>query len=174
MAPETPDVIALVGLRCSGKTSAGRILADRLGRAFVDLDDEIAARAGLGSAGEVIERLGLERFRELERQALARSLERGEPIVLATGGGAVEDRVNRRRLRTRTRCAWLRADPATLRARMAADPTPRPGLLGPDPLAEIEQLAAARESLYAEVAHLTLDTSAADPRAVATRLADEL
>ena len=174
MTAEARGVIALVGLRCSGKSSAGRALAERLGRTFVDLDDEVAADAGLASAGEVIERLGLERFRELEREALERTLARGGAPVLATGGGVVEDRENRRLLRERTRCIWLRADAAVLRARMAGDVTPRPGLSGPDPLAEIEQLARRRQPLFAELGALEVDTTRAAVAAVAAEIAGRL
>ena len=89
-------VLALVGLRCSGKTTVGRALAERSGAAFVDLDEQVAFQAGLGSAGEVIEALGLERFREMEAAALARVLEAAEDrTVLATGGGPWSERARR-------------------------------------------------------------------------------
>jgi shikimate kinase len=158
----TERPIALVGLRCSGKTRVGRELAARLGRPLVDLDDAVARAAGCESAGAVIGALGLERFRQLERVALARALGAREAGVLATGGGVVEDAENRARLAADTLGVWLRAAPTVLRARMQGDPTLRPALTTGDPLDEIEALEQRRRALYREVARLTLDTDALD------------
>jgi shikimate kinase len=168
------QVVALVGLRCSGKSSIGRELARLRKLSFVDLDDEVAFLAGTESArgaGAVIEELGLGAFRRLEARALERVLSSGEPGVLATGGGVVEDAVNRQWLALHTRCVWLRAETELLRARLRADPTPRPSLTGADPSLELDVLARRREPLYAEVAELTLDVGDAAPRALALRLA---
>jgi shikimate kinase len=164
-------VVALVGLRCSGKSSVGRELARLLERPFVDLDDEVAFLAGTDTAGAVIEELGLGAFRRLEARALERLLTAGEPGVLATGGGVVEQALNRQWLAQHTRCVWLRADPALLRARLKADPTPRPSLTGADPADELEGLSKRRAPLYAEVAELTVDVGEAPPRALAQRIA---
>ena len=123
-------VLALVGLRCSGKTTVGRALAERTGAEFVDLDQVVASRAGLRSAGEVIEACGLERFRDLEEQALIDVLAAAEdPMILSTGGGAVVRPGSRERLGQETLVAWLRAPLALLRQRMADDEeTSRPGI----------------------------------------------
>jgi shikimate kinase len=164
-------VVALVGLRCSGKSSVGRELARLLARPFVDLDDEVAGLAGTDSAGAVIEELGLDAFRRLEARALERLLSSGEPGVLATGGGVVELPLNRQWLALHTRCVWLRAEPALLCARLLADPVLRPSLTGADPADEIEGLARARAPLYAEVAEYTLDVGEAPPEALAQRIA---
>ena len=166
MGAERGEVVALIGPRCSGKTSVGRALAARLGCPFVDLDDAVAALAGLASAGDVIERLGLERFRQLERTALHGALAGDGARVLATGGGVVEGAENRALLRERSRCVWLRADAAVLRERMAADSTARPALLGGDAVAEIEELARRREPLYRGLAELAVDTTRCSPEAL--------
>jgi shikimate kinase len=170
----TERAIALVGLRCSGKTSVGRELAARLGRTLVDLDREIALAAGHESAGQVIERLGLESFRALERTALADALDAEGAPVLATGGGVVEDPANRALLIERSHPVWLRASAGVLAARMAADPTLRPSLTGADPGAEIDALALRREPLYREVARDTIDTDDLDAAGVASALAARL
>jgi shikimate kinase len=168
------QVVALVGLRCSGKSSVGRELARLRKLCFVDLDDEVAFLAGTEGArgaGAVIEELGLGAFRRLEARALERVLTTGEPAVLATGGGVVEQALNRQWLALHTRCVWLRAGTEVLRARLRADPTPRPSLTGADPALELDVLARRRGPLYAEVAELTLDVGEAAPRALAQRLA---
>ena len=116
--------IVLIGLRCAGKSSVGRLLAKELKLDFVDLDEEISLHEGSGrSAGELLEQLGEEPFRDLESVALARSLSRSE-LVLAAGGGALEREENRSLLRGHARVIWLDAPDAELlkrRARKDAD-----------------------------------------------------
>ena len=89
--------LALVGLRGTGKSTVGRILAERLGRPFADADVELAARAGRPIRA-IFAELGEPGFRDLEEETLA-ALVAGPPLVLATGGGAVLRETNRARLR---------------------------------------------------------------------------
>lgn len=85
--------IVLTGFMGSGKTTAGSLVAQRLGWSFVDVDDVIAAEAGL-AIPEIFRRDGEAAFRERERAAIAR-LAGGEGLVLALGGGAIEDAATR-------------------------------------------------------------------------------
>lgn len=172
--------IALVGLRCAGKTSVGRELAKLLGVEFVDLDDVLPDPTDAdwlhhgfrhASAGELLAELDEVGFRELERRALVRVLGRADPFVLATGGGVVEREDNRELLRRAARCVWLREPIEVLQRRLAADPTPRPALAGPDPVSEVPHIASRREPLYREVAVLTVDGLGESPSAIAARLA---
>ncbi|MCE9593399.1 MAG: shikimate kinase [Planctomycetes bacterium] len=169
--------LALVGLRCSGKSSVGARLAALLGVAFVDLDERVRAFASqldgreYRHAGDVLAASGVARFRELEALALTLALERGAPSVLATGGGVVERADNRSRLTASCFVVRLDAPLEVLAARLAADPTPRPALVGGDPLAELAELRARRAAWYAEVAHLALDTGRDSIEVIASRLA---
>lgn len=95
--------IVLTGFMGSGKSTVGPLVAQRLGWRFVDADDEIEAEAGVPIA-ELFARHGEAAFRERERAAIAR-LAGSEQVVLALGGGAIED--------TQTRALLLDA-PATL------------------------------------------------------------
>lgn len=151
--------IALVGLRASGKTTLGRRLAAELRRAFVDLDEEVAREdaalrgtAATRAAGEILAQDGEARFRDVEERALERVLSRAESLVIATGGGVVERARNRLLLRTRARCVWLHVPVEELQRRMRADPTPRPALLGVDPIEEVPRIAERRRALYADLA----------------------
>lgn len=85
----SPRRIVLTGFMGSGKTTVGPLLARRLGWSFVDADDVIAAEAGC-TIPELFERHGEAAFRKRERAAIAR-LARGDGLVLALGGGAIED-----------------------------------------------------------------------------------
>ncbi len=162
-----PRPIALVGLRASGKTTLGRLLAERLGRAFVDLDDEVsredAALRGSAEtrpAGEILASEGEPRFRDLEERALERVLSRTDALVIATGGGVVERARNRLLLRTRARCVWLAVPVEELQRRMRADATVRPALMGNDPVAEVAEIASRREGWFRELGALRIE----DPR----------
>jgi shikimate kinase len=168
--------IALVGLRASGKSTIGAILARRLKREFVDLDVEVARLFALDHAldahaaphaGEILSRVGEMEFRMLESRAFLAALERREPCVIATGGGIVEYAAHRCWLRTRAWTVWLQIPLEELARRMRADPTPRPPLLGHDPIAEIEVLSARRAPLYAESAHLVLPGASLAPEVLA-------
>jgi shikimate kinase / 3-dehydroquinate synthase len=81
--------VALIGFMGAGKTTLGRELAARLGREFVDLDDEIERR--VGPIGEFFDRMGEAAFREVEAATLQPLLERRVPTVLALGGGVIRD-----------------------------------------------------------------------------------
>ena len=85
-ASRQPSRVALIGFMGSGKTTVGRLLAARLGYAFLDLDEWIARRAGK-SVRRIFQTEGEESFRELEASAL-RDLAARTRLVLATGGGA--------------------------------------------------------------------------------------
>ena len=134
--------IVLLGLRCAGKSSVGRLVADLLGRPFVDLDDEIAALASdrdmeYDTAGEVLKALGQPAFRKVEAEALSRTLQVQSGCVLATGGGVVELEKNRAALGRRAVCVWLQAELDVLRERLTVDATERPALVGDDPISEL-------------------------------------
>ncbi|MGH7106379.1 MAG: shikimate kinase, partial [Acetobacteraceae bacterium] len=89
--------IVLTGLMGAGKTSIGRRLAARLGLSFLDADAEIEAAAG-STIPELFERYGERAFRDGERRVVRRVLA-GDPVVLATGGGAFLDPEIRRLVR---------------------------------------------------------------------------
>ncbi|MEM7308861.1 MAG: shikimate kinase [Planctomycetota bacterium] len=159
--------LALVGLRGVGKSAVGRELAALVGAPFVDLDDEVVPHQ---AAGDVLARVGVEEFRRLELAALERVLADRSALVLAAGGGLVETPAARARLAGEVRCAWLDASDDVLGARIAADATRRPALLGDDPLAEIAQLRALRAELYAAVSVVRVEAHPGEPVEVARRV----
>jgi len=169
--------IALVGLRGVGKTTVGRLLARELALDFIDLDEEIARRAvsrgqaDVGSsAGDLLARRGLTEFRALETSALEDLLAATRPLVLAAGGGVVEAEFNRKLLRRRALCVWLRDAPEVLSVRVDADPARRPALVLGGSLAEARELDRIRAPLYSEVARIELDCGARTPEKIAAAL----
>jgi shikimate kinase len=158
----------LVGLRGSGKTTVGRLLAARLGWEFADADDAIETAAGK-SIAEIFAADGELGFRDREAAALAELCRRNQ-LVLATGGGAVLRDANRKLLRNAGIVVWLAASPEILWKRMQADPATaarRPNLTATGGLEEVRALLAAREPFYRELAHFSVDTGRASPESVA-------
>ncbi|MBA2488789.1 MAG: shikimate kinase, partial [Chloroflexi bacterium] len=137
--------VVLVGLPGSGKSTVGRCLAQRTGRPFVDLDESITASTGRTPA-EHIDGRGEETFRQLERQAVLDAC-RSTGAVIATGGGAVIDPLNRWAFMGHGIVCWLDAPLESLLERLSADVTVRP-LLDGHQAARLAGLAQARAPYY--------------------------
>jgi shikimate kinase len=162
--------LVLVGLMGAGKSTVGRRLAQRLGRTFVDADDEIEAAAGL-AIPEIFERYGESHFRDGERRVLARLM--GERrMVIATGGGAFMNPETRDLIRAHARSIWLRADLDTL-VKRCAKRTDRPLLAGSDPAETLSKLMAERYPVYAD-ADMTVESGGDAHEQVVDRIMDVL
>jgi shikimate kinase len=144
--------LILVGLPGSGKTTVGEAVARRLGCGFLDFDAEIERREEMPIA-RLFETHGEGWFRERER-ALTQELRSAPGMVLAPGGGWVTGDGVVALLRPPGRMIYLEVDPATALRRMAAELDRRPLLQGPDPLARLTALLAARESRYRASDHV--------------------
>ncbi len=159
--------VLLVGMMGAGKTTVGSLLAERLGWVFVDSDAEILARSGR-SVAEIWRAGGEAAFRAEEAAALAGALDRREPTVFGIAGRAVLDPANRELIRRSRPVVWLRADPATLAARVG-DGSGRP-LLDGDPAGNLRRLDTERRALYAGLADLVVDVDGLDPGEVVERI----
>lgn len=168
--------ILLIGLRCSGKTTIGGILAQRLRRAFVDLDDVTPGVLGAATVREAWDRFGQEAFRNAETVALSKVLVR-DGLVVALGGGTptaptAADLIRDEREQGRALVIYLAASSQTLRARLAQEENlHRPTISGSDPVSEVEDVRAARDPLYRELADITIDVDAGAPQAIAETIA---
>ncbi|VFQ44957.1 shikimate kinase AroL [Desulfoluna butyratoxydans] len=163
--------IYLTGYRCTGKTTVGRILAERMHRHVVDTDGFIVGYAG-ASVDEIVKRDGWEGFRKLERFAL-RQVAGGDKAVVATGGGIVLSPENRRLMRESGVVIWLKARVRTLARRITADEataSQRPSLTGGQVADEVASVLAEREPLYREAAHIIIDTDGMSPDEVAEEI----
>jgi shikimate kinase/3-dehydroquinate synthase len=115
--------LALAGFMGSGKTRAGKAVAARTGRRFVDLDREVEARAGEPVAGLFAQR-GEAGFRALEEAVAAEVLAAGEPVVVALGGGAVLSEQTRALLARRAFTVLLEVEPDVAWERVAGTDRP--------------------------------------------------
>jgi shikimate kinase len=159
MLRRLPVNLYLVGYRCTGKTSVGRLLSAALDWTFVDMDHELVAEAGI-SIEEIVDSRGWKYFREHEGKLLQR-LSQSTKQVIATGGGVVTVGENITIMRESGKVVWLHASPAAIAARMEEDRNTagqRPPLHGNDSVVEIEEILAERLPLYDEAMHLQVET----------------
>lgn len=160
-------------MMASGKTSVGRIVAERLGWGYVDSDEQICERTGR-SVREIFETDGEAAFRREERLALEAAIADPQPRVIAVAGGAVLDVANRDLLRQSGTVAWLRADPELLAERVAASGQGHRPLLGDDPAGNLARLDEERRPIYEELADLIIDVAGRTPDEIAEHLVQEL
>ena len=172
--PAAADVsgnVYLVGLMGAGKTSVGKLLARRLGKAFYDCDLEIERATGV-RVPVIFDIEGEPGFRARERKIIAELVQRS-PVVLATGGGAVLAEQNRRLLKEHGTVVYLCASPQDLWRRTRHDRN-RPLLQIADPLAKLTELYKERDPLYREIADLVVDTGTQSVSSLAYRLEQKL
>ncbi|MBI3683298.1 MAG: shikimate kinase [Acidobacteria bacterium] len=105
---QTPGIY-LVGFMGSGKTTAGKRLAEELGWSFVDIDDDIEARVGMPIA-QIFDQQGEQEFRRMESEAIAarvKQIHGSQPMVVALGGGAFVQEHNTSLLASSGITIWL-------------------------------------------------------------------
>ncbi len=154
--------IVLVGFRGTGKTSVGRILANRLRVPFFDADVLVERRAGMPIT-EIFGEYGEAHFRTLEREVIA-SLRTVEGVI-GTGGGAVMNPENVADLRWNGTVFLLSAAPDIIHGRIAG--SDRPGLTALPPAEEVRTLLAQRKEAYLGAADACIDTGTRTPVEVA-------
>lgn len=152
--------IVLIGYRCSGKTTVGKILAHDLGRQFVDTDRLIEEKTDLPIHLYVSQK-GWRDFRAVEKEVVSH-VASGDDLVIATGGGVVIDRENVRNLKKNGWVVWLDTGVPVIRDRMRKEGKAgklRPPLSGADTLDEIDQILQERRPFYEHASDYTVDTN---------------
>jgi shikimate kinase len=165
--------LVLIGYRCTGKTTIGRLLAVRLGWPLVDTDTFIQEHAGK-TIKEIVASGGWPEFRRLERETIAQ-VAAADRQVISAGGGAILNESNRAALRQSGRVVLLTAEAETIWQRMKADPktlAERPNLTDAGGLAEVRQVLADRAAAYLDASHLEVPTDRLSPEAAADRIVE--
>ena len=137
--------IVLVGIMGAGKSTVGKILADRLGMRFIDADQEIERAAGC-TITDFFEKYGEVEFRKGEERVISRILA-GEPCVLATGGGAFMSEATRLLIKKMATSVWLRVSFEVLAKRLEKR-SDRPLLQTADPQQTLKALIKKRYPIY--------------------------
>jgi len=164
--------IALIGLRGAGKTTLGKLLAKKVGWAFVELNKEIEQQNGL-SVAEIIALYGQEGFRRMEQIALVQLLARKEMIVLATGGGIVSEPLTFDLVLSSFYTVWLKAKPEEHMARVRKQGDLRPMADDRSAMQELRTILQSREPLYAR-ASASVDTAGLAVNDAAAKLIDSV
>ena len=150
--------IVLIGYRGTGKSTVGKALAAKLGRAVVSTDQEIIRRAGR-TIPEIVAGHGWEYFRDLESD-VCKDLAGQNNLVIDTGGGAILRKQNVEVLKQNGLLFWLTASVETIASRIGGD-TQRPSLTGTKSFVqEIEDVLSERTPSYQAAADHTLCTDA--------------
>lgn len=170
--------IFLIGLSGSGKSTIGRMLAERLGKPFIDIDALIEQACG-ERISTIFARHGEDYFRDCESRLFARTVQEEHAAVISTGGGIVVRPENRALLRGFGVSIYLSLDPETALEHLklqhaetlagGESPEIRPLLAREDPLAALQDLLATRAEWY-EDAHYTCLTKGKSPEQVTQEL----
>ncbi|RDU35201.1 shikimate kinase [Neobacillus piezotolerans] len=153
--------IFLIGFMGSGKSTVGRLLAERLGVRFIDTDEEIAEKEGK-SINEIFAEDGEAYFRELET-ALLTGLPESNAVV-GTGGGVPLKEINRVVMKEKGIAVFLDAPADVILSRLIYDQS-RPLLKG-DKDKEIRERLSIRMPIYLEIADIRISTSGKTPEEI--------
>lgn len=157
--------LVLIGYRGTGKSTVGRLLAQRLKRELISTDAEVIRRAGR-SIPDIVKASGWDHFRDLE-SAVCRDLSNRDGLVIDTGGGAILRPQNVACLKSNGTLYWLTAEVATITARIGGD-TQRPSLTGSKSFTdEIEEVLRERRPRYQAAADHVIPTDGRSPEDVA-------
>ena len=149
--------IALIGLRGAGKSTLGRLLAERLACPLIELDKEIEAEAG-APLSAIFDLYGQPAFRRLERRCLERVIAQNPRAVIATGGGLVSDPATFEQLLARCFTVWIKAAPTEHMERVIAQGDMRPMADNREAMADLQRILKGRDALYGK-ADVQIDTS---------------
>ena len=148
--------IVLIGYRGTGKSTVGKILAERLGRELVSTDAEIIRRARL-PVSDIVQRFGWDHFRDLESE-VCRDLAGKDRLIIDTGGGAILRQQNVDGLKKNGVLIWLTADVRTITERIGGE-TQRPSLTGAKSFTEeVEEVLRERQPKYKSAANHIIET----------------
>jgi shikimate kinase len=168
--PSKPH-LALVGLPGAGKSTVGALVAEKLGRTFLDFDTEIERREGM-PVSQIFGERGEAGFRLLERKITEELKELGN-MVLAPGGGWITEKDVVAMIRPPAILAYLRVRPETALKRLGTAAGGRPLLNRPDPLGELNKLFEERRALY-QASDIEIGTENLTPQQVADQIVAKL
>jgi len=149
--------IALIGYMGTGKTAAGQLLSEKLGKKFLELDWIIEEQAGI-KIPEIFRQGGEITFREMEIAA-TKSVSTESNAVIACGGGIILNKINTDRLRINGVTVYLTAKPEVILKRVSVEKGQRPLLEVEDQLKTIIEMLKFRGPFYERAADITIDTS---------------
>ncbi|RAK11048.1 3-dehydroquinate synthase [Halanaerobium saccharolyticum] len=142
--------IVLTGFMTAGKTTVGKIIAEKKNLSFYDSDDLIEAREKM-SIEDIFTIKGEEYFRKIEKEVIAELLDSDEELVLAPGGGAILNDELRKLMLKKAENFCLDVSPEEVLRRNENEDIIRPLLEVDNPLAKINSLIEERKKYYQEI-----------------------
>lgn len=146
--------IVLIGMMGTFKTTAGKLVAKKLGVKFLDTDKILASRFKMG-IDKYFKKFGEQSFREQENK-LCQELMDEQDAVISTGGGIIKNPQNIEALKKNGIIICLMASPNQIYNRIKNSRT-RPLLKTPDPLSRIKEILAEREQIYRDCADTVIN-----------------
>jgi shikimate kinase len=160
--------IFLVGFMGSGKSTVGKILAEKTGMAFVDIDEEIQKKEGM-KIKEIFEKKGEKYFRDLEKEEIKR-FSRKRNLVVSTGGGLGADPENMKIMKENGIVVWLDT-PLEEVLKRCGDDNNRPLLK--QPIDRLRKLFQERKNIYS-LAHIHIKTENKVPKLIAEEIMEKI
>ncbi|MEQ6387930.1 shikimate kinase [Bacillaceae bacterium S4-13-58] len=159
------STIYLVGFMGSGKSTVGKLLGERLGIDFYDLDEEIE-KMTKQSIPEIFQKVGEEGFRRYESELL-KNISSSKPKIIATGGGVVEKQANRIFMKENGIVIYLHTEFKSIEKRLENDEN-RP--LWSKSFEGKKALYIRRLTLYEDCAHKKIHTDQLSPNTIAEKI----
>jgi shikimate kinase len=164
--------IALIGFMGTGKSASGKVLAEKLGMEYIDLDSLVEEKTGK-SIAEIFQSHGEQHFRKLESEAVSEVSSKGHAVI-SCGGGVVLYPSNIKDLKKTAVIVYLHAEPDVVLDRVKENADVRPLLKFTNPSRTIAELMKARRPLYEQAADMVIDTSHLDIDEVASKIIEGL
>ncbi len=164
--------IALIGLRGAGKSSLGRLLAERLGMPFIELSQQVEMLAGC-SIDEIHALYGQAAYRRYEQRALEEVIHHHPQVVIATPGGIVSEPATFNLLLSHCYTVWLKASPEDHMGRVLAQGDRRPMAGNHEAMDDLKRILESRAQFYSK-ADKTFDTSEMGVDTAFERLLDQV
>ena len=171
LQPHTITNISLIGFMGSGKTSTGKILADRLNFLFIDLDNIIELSLNM-PISDIFEKHGEEYFRSTETNSI-KKIYINKNCVFACGGGVIVRHENMEIIKKNSTVIFLHVSPAVVFERLKNENN-RPLLKAPNRLNVILSLMEKRDFLYRSASEFTVDTDFKNPEEAADEILQRL
>lgn len=160
--------IILIGIGGSGKSTVGKLLANKLDKKFFEMDKIIEKKVNM-SIPQIVEKFGWDKFRDCESQVVD-DLCKLNNTVISSGGGVVIREENISKLKANGILIWLRARIDTL-AKRIGDGKSRPILSNPKNIKkELKQIYDGRKKLYQKAADCNLNTDSNTPEEIADKI----
>jgi shikimate kinase len=167
--------IFLIGFRCTGKTTVGRIIANKLHMEFIDADDELVKQQKM-PISEIVDKHGWAYFRQKESEIIKKIASMNNQLV-ATGGGVILNNDNVDYMKKSGTIIWLKATPETVKNRILQDEKTeqsRPSLTSKGLIDEIEETIKTRTPLYQAAMEFCIDTDNVQIEEVVSKVLEKL